>query len=147
MASQNEYTISTDRALLDVDAVHAFLTSSYWSEGISRERLVEAIESSLPFGVYRGDEQVGFARAITDYVTFAYLADVYIEEDHRGHGLSKLLIHTMVEHPRLRGLRRWMLGTRDAHGLYAQYGFIPLADGPRWMERPNRNAYAQAARS
>lgn len=145
MATHSEYTVSTDRSRLDIDAVHAFLTRSYWAEGISHAGVAEAIENSLPFGVYRGEEQVGFARVITDYVTFAYLADVYIEEAHRGRGLGKLLIRAMVAHPRLRGLRRWMLGTRDAHGLYAQYGFIPLAEPQRWMERPNADAYGQAA--
>lgn len=142
------YLVSTDRSLLDLDAVHAFLSQrSYWAAGISRDRLETAIANSLPFGVYHDGTQVGFARAISDYVTFAYLADVYIEESHRGRGLSKLLMEALLQHPQLQSLRRWMLGTRDAHALYAQFGFIPLAEPSRWMELPDPDAYAKAAAS
>lgn len=138
------YLVSTDRSLLDLDAVHAFLSQrSYWAAGISRERLETAIANSLPFGVYNEGRQVGFARAISDYVTFSYLADVYIEESHRGRGLSKLLMEALLKHPQLQPLRRWMLGTRDAHRLYTQFGFIPLEDPARWMELPDPNAYAK----
>ena len=143
---RGDYLVSTDRSLLDLDAVHAFLSQrSYWAAGISRARLETAIANSLPFGVYRKRRQVGFARAISDYVTFAYLADVYIEEAHRGRGLSKLLMEAVVGHPQLQSLRRWMLGTRDAHGLYAQFGFVPLEDSARWMERPDPDAYTRTA--
>ena len=142
------YLVSTDRSQLDLDAVHAFLSQrSYWAAGISRERLEAAIASSLPFGVYHNGAQVGFARAISDYVTFAYLADVYIEESHRGRRLSKLLLEALLQHPQLQSLRRWMLGTRDAHRLYAQFGFIPLADPARWMELPDPDAYTKTAAS
>ena len=142
------YLVSTDTSLLDLDAVHAFLSQrSYWAAGISREGLETAIANSLPFGVYRDGTQVGFARAISDYVTFAYLADVYIEESHRGRGLSKLLLDALLQHPQLQSLRRWMLGTRDAHGLYAQFGFIPLAEPARWMELPDPDAYTKPAAS
>ena len=142
------YLVSTDRSLLDLDAVHSFLSQqSYWAAGISRERLELAIANSLPFGVYHEGRQVGFARAISDYVTFAYLADVYIEESHRGRALSKLLMEALLQHPQLQSLRRWMLGTRDAHSLYAQFGFIPLEEPARWMELPDPDAYAKAASS
>ena len=125
MAAVNiEYDISTDRARLDLDAIHRFLsTEAYWSPGVAREVVERSIEHSLPFGVYLGDEQVGFARVVTDKATFAWLADVYIESPHRGKGLSKRLVATILEHPELRGLRRWLLGTADAHGLYRRYGF------------------------
>ena len=139
------YLVSTDAALLDLDAVHAFLSQrSYWATGISREQLETAIANSLPFGLYHEGRQIGFCRAISDYATFAYLADVYIEESHRNRGLSKLLLEALVAHPQLQRLRRWMLGTRDAHGLYAQFGFIPLDAPERWMERPDPDAYANA---
>ncbi len=142
------YLVSTDRSLLDLDAVHTFLSQrSYWAAGISRERLETAIANSLPFGVYKEGRQVGFARAISDYVTFAYLADVYIEESHRSRGLSKLLLEALLKHPQLQSLRRWMLGTRDAHGLYAQFGFIPLEEPGRWMELPDADAYTKTAAS
>jgi GNAT superfamily N-acetyltransferase len=130
-----DYTISCDRARLDVAAIHAYLTTSYWSPGIPREIVERGIEHSLPFGVYRGEEQVGFARVITDRATFAYLADVYILEPHRGQGLSKRLMEYVLAHPDLQGLRRFMLATRDAHGLYRAFGFTPLNDASRILER------------
>ncbi len=142
------YVVSTDRSLLDLDAVHAFLAKkSYWAAGISRERLETAVANSLPFGVYCDGRQVGFARAITDYATFAYLADVYVDEAHRGRGVSKLLMEALLAHPQLQALRRWMLGTRDAHGLYAQFGFVPLEDPSRWMELSYPETYTKVTTS
>ena len=139
-----DYLISTDPDKLDLDAIHACLSrESYWAEGISRERLHTAIEHSLPFGLYHNGAQIGFARAISDFSTFAYLADVYIDEDHRGRGLSRLLLESVLAHPRLLKLRRWMLGTRDTHDLYAQLGFIPLEEPGRWMELPNATTYSR----
>ena len=139
-----DYLISTDPAKLDVDAVHAFLSrKSYWAEGISRRRLDTALEHSLPFGMYDNGNQIGFARAISDFSTFAYLADVYIDDDYRGRGLSKLLLEAVLANPRLKRLRRWMLGTRDAHGLYAQLGFIPLEEPERWMELADATTYTR----
>jgi GNAT superfamily N-acetyltransferase len=136
--------VSTDPSLLDIDVIHAFLSrESYWAGGISREQVQTAVDNSLPFGLYYHGQQIGFARAITDFATFAYLADVFVVEPYRGRGLSKLLLRAVLAHPRLQRLRRWMLGTRDAHGLYAQFGFIPLDDPPRWMELPNASAYNQ----
>jgi GNAT superfamily N-acetyltransferase len=137
------YTVSTDPALLDVDAIHGYLTRSYWAAGIPRETVGRSLRLSLCFGVYRGDQQVGFARLVTDLATFAYLADVFVLEDHRGRGLSKWLMECMTEHPDLRDLRRWHLVTRDAQGLYAQYGFAEPPSG-KHMERVRQNPYASA---
>lgn len=125
------YEISTDPARLDVDAMHAYLTRSYWSPGIPRDVVERASRNSLCFGVYeRGGGQVGLARVVTDHATFAYLCDVYVLEEHRGKGLSKWLMREVMAHPALTGARRAMLGTRDAHGLYARHGFgAPPQDG------------------
>jgi GNAT superfamily N-acetyltransferase len=131
---RGEFTISTDRALLDRDAIHAFLAASYWAGGIPRETLDRAIENALCFGIYDGDRQVGFARVVSDFATFAYLADVFVVDSHRGRGLSKWLMEVIMGHPRLQGLRRWSLATRDAHGLYARYGFRRPENPDRLME-------------
>jgi len=132
---RNGYVVSTDPAALDLDAVHDFLANrSYWSAGISRERLAAAIERSIPFGVYHDGRQVGFTRVITDGSTIAYIADVYVDEAYRGRGLSKLLMEAVMAHPELQHLKRWILGTKDAHSLYARYGFKPLTAPERWME-------------
>lgn len=121
------YAVSTDRSRLDVALIHDFLAHcSYWAQGIERGVVACAIENSLPFGVYEGRQQVGFARVLTDYAVFAYLMDVFIIESHRGRGLGKWLVACIVGHPALQGLKRWMLATQDAHGLYARYGFAPL---------------------
>jgi GNAT superfamily N-acetyltransferase len=130
------YTISTDPARLDLDAVHAFLErESYWARGIARGVLERAVANSLPFGVYRGAEQVGFARVISDYATYAYLNDVYILAPHRGQGLGSWLLESLLAHPDLQDLRRIMLTTRDAQELYGRFGFIPLVFPVRHMER------------
>jgi len=133
------YSISTDPARLDLAAIHAFLTRSYWSPGVPRAVVERAVAHSLPFGVFHGEAQVGFARVITDRATFAYLADVYILEAHRGQGLARRLMEAVLAHPDLQGLRRFLLATRDAHRLYAGFGFTPLAAPERLMEihRPN----------
>ena len=135
------YEISTDSARLDVDAIHAFLTQSYWSPGIPRATVARAIANSLCFGVFWQGQQVGFARMVTDKTTFAYLCDVYVLEAHRGRGVSKQLMDYVVKHPDLQGLRRMMLATRDAHGLYAQFGFTPLSAPDRIMEVLQPNIY------
>jgi len=122
-----EYTISTDKARLDVSLIHQFLSQeSYWAPNIPRAIVERSIEGSLCFGVFLGDQQVGFARVITDEATFAYLADVFIVPNHRGKGLSKRLMETILTWPTLQGLRRWLLATRDAHTLYRQFGFKSL---------------------
>jgi GNAT superfamily N-acetyltransferase len=132
---QGQFRISTDKALLDVDAIHGFLKSAYWSPGIERALVERSIEHALCFGVYAGERQAGFARVITDRARFAYLADVFVLPEYRGQGLSKWLVATILDHPELRDVWRWLLATRDAHGLYAQFGFAPLADPVRWMLR------------
>ena len=139
------FLISTDRSKLDVDVIHGFLTRSYWAEGIPRETVARSIENSLCFGVYHGREQVGFARVISDFATFAYIADVFILEPYRDRGLGKELIATIMAHPELQGLRRWSLGTRDAHGLYTQFGFTALENPSRWMEIADPEVYLRSA--
>jgi GNAT superfamily N-acetyltransferase len=133
---RGEYSISTDRARLDVDLIHRYLsTSSYWAQGRPIEVVRRSIENSLAFGVYRGDSQVGFARVITDYATFAWVADVFILEEHRGRGLAKWLMEVAVAHPDLQGFRRWLLATKDAQELYRRFGFEELKRPERFMER------------
>lgn len=126
--------------------VHGYLARSYWSPGVAREVVRRAVENSMPFGVYhRSGAQVGFARVITDRATYAYLADVFILEGHRGRGLSKLLMQAILAHPALQGLRRFALATKDAHGLYAQFGFAPLAQ-PEWqMEKRGESGRGESA--
>lgn len=137
----SDFTIDTDKSRLQLDTIHRFLRQSYWAKDIPIDVLRRAIEGSLCFGVYDGDEQVGFARVISDYATFAYLADVFVLESHRGHGLASRLMNAVVSHPQLQGLRRWVLATRDAHGLYARFGFTPLAAPDRFMERHDPLVY------
>ena len=122
------FLISTDRSKLDVDVIHRFLARSYWAEGIPRETVMRSIENSLCFGVYDNARQIGFARVISDFATYAYLADVFILEPYRERGLGKELMASIMAHPDLQGLRRWSLGTRDAQGLYAQFGFRPVVN-------------------
>ena len=136
--------ISTDRARLDLDVIHGFLSRAYWCEDIPRSVLERAIRNSLCFGVYAGGRQVGFARVVTDRATFAYLADVFILESHRRRGLSKLMMEAVMSHPDLQGLRRWSLATRDAHGLYSQFGFRPLQMPERHMEILDLDIYKKA---
>lgn len=136
------YEISTDSSRLDVDAIHAFLSQSYWSPGIPRTKVARAIANSLCFGAFSDGQQVGFARVVTDKATFAYLCDVYVLEAHRGRGLAQQLMDRVVAHPDLQGLRRMMLATRDAHALYAKYGFTPLAAPDLMMEVHKPNVYS-----
>ncbi len=134
---QGEYLISTDPARLDVGVIHDYLSNfSYWAAGRSIETVKRSIDHSLPFGLYRGDAQVGFARVVTDYATFAWVADVFVLEQCRGQGLAKWLMETVTSHPELQGLRRWVLATKDAHELYRKTGFTELKQPERWMERP-----------
>lgn len=132
--ARDEYLISCDTSKLDLAVVHGFLSTSYWSLGLPHEVMHLAIEGSLCFGLYRGDFQVGFARVITDKATFAYLCDVFVLEAYRGKGLGRWLMEAIVNHPDLQGLRRFVLVTRDAHGLYEQFGFQPLARPEGYME-------------
>jgi GNAT superfamily N-acetyltransferase len=126
---------------LDVKAIHNFLSESYWAAGIPLDTVKQAIANSLCFGVYNAREQIGFARLITDLATFAYLADVFILEAYRGQGIGKWLMQTIIAHPNLQGLRRWMLATRDAHELYRQFGFETPKRPDRWMEIHNADIY------
>ena len=130
----NTYDISTDPSRLQLDAIHAYLNRSYWSPGIPRDVVARAIAHSMCFGLYQGESQVGFARVVTDKASFAYLADVYVLEAHRGQGLSKRLVGEILAHPDLQGLRRFLLATADAHGLYSQFGFNALARPQNMME-------------
>jgi GNAT superfamily N-acetyltransferase len=137
---RGEYSISTDRARLDLGLIHNYLsTETYWATGRSREVVERSIENSLAFGIYKAGEQVGFARIVTDYATFGWVADVFVLPEHRGQGLSKWLMEVILAHPRLQGFRRWVLATKDAHGVYERFGFIPLHRPERWMERPGDN--------
>jgi GNAT superfamily N-acetyltransferase len=142
--SQGDYEISTDPARIDTVLVHRFLTDSYWAKGIPAETVKTSIENSICFGVYFGRQQVGFARVISDLATFAYLADVFVIPDYRGRGLSRWLMECIVSHPGLQGLRRWMLVTKDAHGLYAKFGFTPLKSPESWMEIHSPDVYRSA---
>jgi GNAT superfamily N-acetyltransferase len=143
--TRGEYTVSTDPARLDAGAVHAYLSvESYWAKGIPLETVRRSLEGSLCFGLYHGAEQVGLARVISDHATYAYLCDVYVLPAHRGRGLSRWMMECVLRHPRLQGLRRFNLATHDAHGLYRQFGFQPLAHPGRHMERVRRDVYLVA---
>jgi GNAT superfamily N-acetyltransferase len=137
---RDDYSISTDRSRLDINLIHNYLSEeSYWATGRPREVVARSIENSLPFGIYKGGEQVGFARVVTDYATFAWVADVFVLPEHRGRGLSKWLMEVILAHPQLQGFRRWVLSTRDAQGLYERFGFMPQKRPERWMERFDPN--------
>lgn len=137
-----DFIISTDKSLLQIDVIQNFLSAeSYWAKERSLEQTKVAIENSLCFGVYHDKKQIGFARVVTDFATFAYIGDVFILSEFRGKGLSKWLMQVMVDYPSLQGLRRWILATKDAHGLYEQYEFSNLRFPERWMEKTAPNAY------
>jgi GNAT superfamily N-acetyltransferase len=137
-----EFVISTDAARIDLDVVHGFLTNCYWAKGIPREVVARSIEHSLCFGVYDGTgAQVGFARVVSDFATVAYLGDVFILESHRGRGLGKWMMECILQHPGLQDLRRWILLTRDAHALYAKFGFTPVKSPERHMELHRPDVY------
>jgi GNAT superfamily N-acetyltransferase len=160
---RGEFVLSTDPARLDLDVIHEFLTNCYWAKGIPRDVVVRSIEHSLCFGIYdqggkksllpakdeknrangkaKHDTQVGFARVVTDFATIAYLGDVFVLESHRGLGLGKWMMNCIMAHPALQNLRRWILLTRDAHGLYQQSGFKPVPAPERYMELHNPSVY------
>ena len=145
---QAEYTISTDPARLDIEVIHRFLsTESYWARGRSIGKVRRSIEHSLPFGLYRGERQVGFARVVTDRTTFAWIADVFVLDSERGRGLAKWLIEVILAHPELQNLRRWILATRDAHELYRKYGFTEFKHPEAFMEIVDSQAQATLDRS
>ena len=133
---RGEYLISTDRDRLDSAFIHNFLSNnSYWARGRDFELVQRSISNSFNFGLYKVNQQIGFARVVTDYATFAWLADVFVLDEHRGQGLGKWLVEVIVSHPKLQGFRRWLLATRDAHELYRRFGFTELRDASRWMEK------------
>ena len=129
------YLLTTDQARLDLEVVHSFSKTSYWAAGISADVVMRSVENSLAFGLFRGDEQVGFARVVTDYATFADLADVFVLEPHRGQGLGKWMMEVAFSYPEMQGLRRRILATRDAHELYRRYGFAGLENPRIFMEK------------
>jgi GNAT superfamily N-acetyltransferase len=133
--SNGDYTITTDPARLDRAAVRRFLADSHWAADRPGDVIDRSLDNSLTFALLHADRQVGMARVVTDYATFAWLCDVYIEPEHRGDGLGQWLVSVVVEHPELQGLRRWILGTKYSHSLYARYGFTPLPDPARFMIR------------
>jgi len=139
---QGEFIISTDRRRLQLEVVHKYLSEeSYWARERTLEQTATAIKNSLPFGVYKGENQVGFARVVTDYATFAYLGDVFVLPEYQGKGLGKFLMETILAHPDLQNFRRWILATKDAHALYEEYEFAALRHPERWMEKTAPNAY------
>jgi GNAT superfamily N-acetyltransferase len=137
------FEISTDKTRVDLDLTHRFLhDESYWAAGVPRDVFERSVAGSMVFGIYNdAGEQVGFARVVSDLATFAWIGDVFVLDAYRGRALGKWLMECITTHPQLQGLRRWMLATRDAHGLYAQYGFTPLHDPTRFMERWDRDVY------
>jgi GNAT superfamily N-acetyltransferase len=136
---KEDFLISTDRSRLNLEFIHDFLSSTaYWAKGRSFDVVKRAIENSLNFGVFDGSKQIGFARVVTDFATFAWLADVFIIEEYRGRGLGVWLIEVITSHAQLQGFRRWILATRDAHDLYQRFGFSALADPQRYMERRSK---------
>ena len=140
--NHGELKISTDKDRLDLGLIHSFLVEeSYWARERTLEETRTAIENSMCFGVFDGERQVAFARVVSDKATFAYVGDVFVVEEYRGRGIGKMLMQEIVEHPELQGLRRWILATRDAHGLYEQFEFAPLRHPERWMEKTAPNAY------
>lgn len=144
--SRGDYYITTDRNSVDLKVVHDYLCNqSYWTQGVPLERVKTAADHSLNFSLFHHQDQIGYARVITDYCQIAYLGDVFILEAHRGKGLGKWLIANVHQHPNLQDLRNWLLGTRDAHGLYRQFGWDSLAEPHRWMARPNPMVYRRKA--
>jgi len=141
MHQKGSFLISTDKVRLDLGAIHSFLTTSYWAKGIPMEVVRRAIQNSLCFGLYEADTQIGFARVISDYATYAYLCDVYILEPYRRRGLAKWLMQCILAHPDLQELRRFSLATKDAHGLYRKVGFAPLQSPASHMEILNQAVY------
>ncbi len=131
--------ISTENSLLDIDFIHQFLTNAYWSKGRTKEEVKRTIKHCFNFGVYLNEQQIGFARVLTDYTVFGYLMDVFIIDEYRGNGYAKELIKTILEHPELQGIQRWMLATADAHGLYKQFGFDALPDPNLIMGKMNQH--------
>ena len=142
--TKEKYLITTDAAAVDIDAVHRYLSiESYWAKGIPRETVARAVQHSLCFSLLHEGALIGFARVTSDCATVAYVGDVFVLPPHRGKGLAKWLMECVTSHPDLQGLRRWMLATADAHGLYAQFGFTPMKAPDRWMEKHDPDVYTR----
>ena len=141
--TRDDCLVTTDPARVDVAAVHQYLTASYWAEGIPRETVQRSIDNAMPFMLYAGGKPAGFSRVVSDRATVAYVGDVFVLPEFRGRRLSVWVMECIVAHPELQGLRRWILLTRDAHGLYAKFGFTTPAAPERWMERWNPEAYTR----
>ncbi|THB76778.1 MAG: N-acetyltransferase [Desulfobulbaceae bacterium] len=139
--NSSEIVVSTDRNQLDIDYIHRVLANSYWAVGIPKELVAKSIQNSFSFGMYLNGVQIGFGRVVTDFTTFAYLADVFIDENQRGKGFGKLLIDKIISHTKLKSLRRWHLLTDDAHDLYRQFGFSTPSDPPVHMEMKRKPDY------
>ena len=144
---RDRYLVTTDKTRLDLRVIHGFLRRSYWAAGIPSEVVERSIRNSLAFGLFYDEEQVGFARVVTDRATFAYLADVFVPEGHTGRGLGGWMVEVVLSHPELQGLRRWMLATADAHGLYKRYGFASLKSPEIFMERHDPDVYKRGSTS
>lgn len=142
---RGQFLISTDRSRLNLDAIHGFLTECYWAKGIPKDVVARSIQNSLCVGLYNEGKQIGFARVISDYATYAYIGDVFVLDEYRGQGLGKWLMQCVMQHPLLQGLRRWSLVTRDGHGLYEHFGFRSLNAPERWMEIHNPEVYRSAS--
>jgi GNAT superfamily N-acetyltransferase len=140
---RDPFVVTTDPARVDLTVVHGFLSGSYWAKGIPLETVRRSVENSIPFSLLVSGRQIGYARVISDRATIAYLGDVFVLPEFRGRGLSVWLMECVVSHPELQGLRRWILLTRDAHGLYEKFGFTALANPPRWMERWDPDVYSR----
>jgi GNAT superfamily N-acetyltransferase len=138
---KGEFRVTNRFDDLDLDFIHHFLQSSYWAKGIPKAIVAKSLKNSLCFGLFHHDKQIGFGRVITDRATFAYLSDVFVIEPYQGRGLGKWLVSCILKHPELKGLRRWLLGTQDAHGLYKQVGFVPLSQPEWFMERYTPDIY------
>lgn len=145
--SQTSFVVSTDPALLQIEVIHGFLRTTYWSPDIPKEFVERAIKHSLCFGLYEGAAQIGFARVVSDRASFAYLADVFVLPEYRGRGLSKFMMKCIKEHPELQNLRRWMLATADAHELYRQFGFSQIKKPERLMEIVDADIYQRLLRT
>ena len=141
LAQKDNFYISTDKSKLDFTYIHQFISKSYWAAGIPVETLQRSIEGSMCFGLYDRGKQIGFARVITDYATFGYLADVFIDENYRGKGLGVWVMSIIMAHPELQGFRNWMLGTKDAHDLYKKFGFTSLDQPERFMRKNDPDVY------
>jgi GNAT superfamily N-acetyltransferase len=143
LVTKDDYEIDDDAARLDLDVIHGFLTTSYWAEGVPRDVVERSVASSLNLGLYHDGSQVGLTRAVTDRATFAWVGDVFVLPGHRGRGLAHWMMETLLAHPDLAGVRRFVLVTSDAHRVYADCGFTPLAEPGRYMEisRPARDLY------